>query len=68
MTDPTAGSPVELIAFTLVGIALYFFSDWLLDRIEQARGARLANRSLVFFAIVSVLALASFQLIGTLLR
>ncbi|MEK7261224.1 MAG: hypothetical protein AAB068_04175 [Pseudomonadota bacterium] len=57
---------MELIAFTLAGIVLYFFSDWLLDRIEQARGARFENRSIIFFAIILVLALASFQLIGYL--
>lgn len=58
---------MEFIAFTLAGIVLYFFSDWLLDRIEQARGARFENRSIIFFAIILVLALASFQLIGYLL-
>ena len=58
---------MELIAFTLAGIVLYFFSDWLLDRIEQARGARFENRSIIFFAIILVLALVSFQLIGYLL-
>ncbi len=57
---------MELIAFTLAGIVLYFFSDWLLDRIEQARGARFENRSIIFFAIILVLAIASFQLIGYL--
>ena len=58
---------MELIAFTLTGIVLYFFSDWLLDRVEQARGARFENRSIIFFAIILVLAVASFQLIGYLL-
>jgi hypothetical protein len=47
---------------------LYFFSDWLLDRIEQARGARFENRSIIFFAIILVFALVSFQLIGYLMR
>ena len=59
---------MELIAFTLAGIVLYFFSDWLLDRIEQARGARFENRSIIFFAIILVLALVSFQIIGHLMR
>ena len=57
---------MEFIAFTLAGIMLYFFSDWLLNRIEQARGARFENRSIIFFAIILVLALASFQIIGYL--
>lgn len=59
---------MELIAFTLTGIVLYFFSDWLLDRIEQARGARFENRSIIFFVIILVLALVSFQVISRLLR
>ena len=59
---------MELIAFTLAGIVLYFFSDWLLDRIEQARGARFENRSIIFFVIILVLALVSFQFISRLMR
>jgi hypothetical protein len=59
---------MELIAFTLAGIVLYFFSDWLLDRVEQARGARFENRSIIFFAIILALALVSFQVIGRLMR
>ena len=59
---------MELIAFTLAGIVLYFFSDWLLDRIEQARGARFENRSIIFFVIILVLALVSFQVISRLMR
>lgn len=59
---------MEIVYFTLVGIGLYFFSDWLLDRIEAARGKRFENRSVVFFAIILVLAVASFQLIGYLMR
>jgi len=59
---------MEIVYYTLTGIALYFVSDWLLDRIEQARGARFQNRSVVFFAIILVLALVSFQLIGRLMR
>jgi len=59
---------VEIVYFTLVGIGLYFLSDWILDRIETVRGRRLENRSLVFFVIILVLALISFQIIGHLMR
>ncbi len=55
---------MEIIYFTLVGIGLYFVSDWILDRIETARGSRFENRSVIFFVIILVLALVSFQLIG----
>lgn len=59
---------MEIVYFTLVGIGLYFVSDWLLDRIESARGRRFENRSVIFFAIILVLAVASFQLLGYLMR
>ena len=53
----------EIIYFTLAGIALYFVSDWILNRIEIMRGERFANRSLIFFAIILVLAMGLFNLI-----
>ncbi len=59
---------MEIVYYTLTGIALYFVSDWLLERIEQARGKRFENRSVIFFAIILVLALVSFQVIGRLMR
>lgn len=58
---------MEIVYYTLTGIALYFASDWLLERIEQARGKRFENRSVIFFAIILVLALVSFQIIARLL-
>ena len=59
---------MEILYFTAVAIGLYFFSDWLLDRIETARGKRFEHRQLVFFAIILALALATFQLMGALTR
>lgn len=59
---------MEFIYYTLAGIALYFVSDWLLERIEQARGKRFENRSVIFFVIILVLAVVSFQIIGRLMR
>ncbi|HJW82654.1 MAG TPA: hypothetical protein VJ396_10480 [Acidiferrobacterales bacterium] len=59
---------MEAIYFTLVAVGLYFFSDWLLDRIERLRGKRFEQRSIVFFAIITVLALISFQVIQLLMR
>ena len=53
--------------FTVVAIVLYFFSDWLLNMIEQRMGKRLKYRSVVFFAIITVLALGSFSFIDTLM-
>ena len=57
---------MEIVYFTLVAAGLYFFSDWVLDRIEKARGERLAHRNIIFFAIILVLALITFKLIDTL--
>ena len=57
---------MEIVYFTLVAAGLYFLSDWLLDRIEKARGQRLANRNLIFFAIILVLALLTFKLVDVL--
>ena len=52
---------MEAIVFTLVAIALYLGSDWVLQRIEAAVGRRLEHRSLVFFAILLVGALVTFS-------
>jgi len=58
---------MEIVWFTVVGIGLYFFSDWLLDSIERVRGKRFGEyRPIIFFAIILPLALASFWLLGRL--
>ena len=54
---------MEAVYFTVVAIALYLLSDWLLVRIEAAAGRVLEHRSLIFFAILMALALTSFWLI-----
>lgn len=54
---------MSIVWFTLVAIGLYLFSDWILDRIEVAAGKRFEHRTLIFFAILLSLALASFSLI-----
>ncbi|MCP5416976.1 MAG: hypothetical protein H6965_07780 [Chromatiaceae bacterium] len=54
---------LELVAFTIAGLVLYFISDWILNQIEIRRGTRFENRSLVFFVIIMVLALVLFELI-----
>ncbi len=51
------------VYFTLVAIVLYFVSDWILERVEIAAGRRFEHRTLIFFAILLALALASFSLI-----
>ena len=59
---------MEIIYFTLVAIGLYFAADWVLNRIETARGSRFENRSVIFFVIMLGLTLAAFQLISYLKR
>ena len=54
---------MEAIYFTVVAIVLYLLSDWILVRIEAATGKVLEHRSLIFFAILMMLALTSFWLI-----
>jgi hypothetical protein len=58
---------LELLAFVVVAGALYLGADWLLDRIERARGARFEHRSLIFFALLLVAALVSFSLLERLM-
>jgi len=59
---------LEIVYFTVIGIGLYFFSDWLLDQVERRRGQRFAQREVIFFLIILVLAVLTFQLIGLLSR
>lgn len=57
---------MEVIYYTIVAAGLYLISDRLLDRMETARGERFKYRSVVFFAIILVLAFITFGLINFL--
>jgi len=52
---------LEIIYYTLMGIGLYFASDWILDRLEVSRGERFKNRNIIFFVIILILAFLSFN-------
>ena len=54
---------MSAIYFTVVAIALYLVSDWLLQRVEASAGRRLEHRSLIFFVILLSLALITFSFI-----
>ena len=54
---------MEMLYYTVAAIFLYVVSDWLLNQIENRRGERFENRSLIFFAIILVLSVALFNLI-----
>jgi surface polysaccharide O-acyltransferase-like enzyme len=58
---------MELLIFAVVGIGLYFFSDWLLKRLEAWRGRPFGERSIVFFAIFLSSLLLAFALIPRVL-
>ena len=57
---------MDLVYFTLIAVGVYFGADWILERLERARGVRFENRQVVFFAIILPLALASFWLMRIL--
>jgi len=52
---------MELVYYTLAGIVLYLFSDWILVRIERHQGNPLKHRSIIFFVIILFLAISSFK-------
>lgn len=57
---------MEFLYFTLTAIILYLAADWILNQAEQAAGRRFEYRSLIFFALLLVMALTSFALIRQL--
>lgn len=54
---------MDILYFTFTAIILYLGSDWVLRRVEAAIGRQLEHRNLIFFAILLLMALASFALI-----
>jgi hypothetical protein len=54
---------MDAVYFTLVAILLYLVADRALRAIESAAGRTLEYRSVVFFAILLVLALGTFAII-----
>ena len=60
---------MEYLYYAVAAVALYFLSDWVLVRIEQARGKQFAEqRSLVFLLIIMTLAVSSFKLIELMVK
>lgn len=57
---------MDIIYFTVAAILLYLVSDRLLGMAEIRAGRRFEHRSLIFFAILLTLALATFSLIRQL--
>lgn len=66
--DGSEEHSMEVVYFTLVAILLYLVADRTLRGIESAVGRTLEYRSVVFFAILLVLAMGTFALIQSLGR
>ncbi len=58
---------MQFVYYTVAGIVLYLVSDWILNEIERKRGERFEQRTLIFFCIIMVLALISFNAIEYLM-
>jgi Kef-type K+ transport system membrane component KefB len=58
---------VEVILFTVVGIALYLVTGALLSLLEKIHGDPLPQRNIVFFIIILALSLPTFSVLRSLL-
>lgn len=54
---------VEMLLFTALAAVLYLVADRVLDAAERRAGRRFEYRSVIFFTILLVLALAAFALV-----
>ena len=57
---------MEILVFTLNAIFVYLFSDWIIRKLEEKRGAVLKNRQLVFFVVFLILVMLTFQIMKTI--
>jgi len=57
---------MEIVIFTLNGIFVYLFSDWIIRKLEEKRGAALKNRQVVFFVVFLVLVMLTFQMLKSI--
>ncbi len=49
--------------YTITAVILYLLSDWILNKIETYFGKRFEYRSVIFFVIIMILAVGSFEMI-----
>jgi len=57
---------MSALYYTIAGIVLYLLADWILRQMEARAGRVFEHRTLVFFGLLSALALGTFALIRTL--
>lgn len=55
---------MEFVLYTAAGIMLYFLSDFILVQAEFWYGKPFKYRNIIFFVIISILAIGSFQAIS----
>ena len=58
---------MEIILFTVVGIALYLVTVALLGLLERIHGDPIPQRNIVFFVIIMALSLPTFSVMRALL-
>lgn len=58
---------MEIILFTVVGIALYLLTAAVLGLLEKLHGDPLPQRNIVFFVIILALSLPTFSMMRVLL-
>ena len=59
---------LQILLFTVVAVGLYFTADWAVRLVEERRGEPLPNRGVIFFGIIFVLAIVSFEVIQRILQ
>ncbi len=57
---------MEIVLFTIVAVALYFAADWALRTLERIHGTQLPYRNVIYFVIILVLTLVSFEFLQNL--
>lgn len=57
---------MQIVLFTVLAVVLYFISDRVLVALEIRAGRRFEHRTLIFFAILLVLAVATFSAVQRL--
>ena len=58
---------MEIVLFTVVGIALYLFTDRILLLLEKMHGEPLPARNAVFFVLILLLSLSTFGILRNML-
>ena len=57
---------MEIVVFTLIAVFVYLFSDWIIRKIEEKRGAVLKHRQIVFFVVFLALVMLTFQIMKSI--